>query len=481
MNKGTSGFVYVKLGVVFAVLCIALFGFSRVSVNNAGVEASAFGPSASHTNAPGEDNCTACHTSFPLNSGTGNLSISGLPPNYRPGQQVPVTVTVNDADALVYGSQTTAIDASGQAAGTFTPPPGNPQTMQVIVGLIGGHQRDYIEHTVEGIIPTTQGTKSWTFTWTAPAQRVGKISFYTASNAANGFGNTTDDYIYATSAATLSGSALSNFDNDGKSDVSVWRPSSGIWFSINSSDGNPQAIQWGAPADKIVPGDYDGDGKTDFAVWRPSTGTWFVIKSAGGVAVFNWGTSGDIPVPGDYDGDLKSDFAIFRPSNGFWFINRSSDGGIDVVNWGISTDKIAQGDYDADGRTDIAVYRPSSGQWFVLKSSTSSPAVFSWGLPTDIPVQGDYDSDGKTDVAVYRPSDGTWYVFRSSDGGVNVTQWGVSSDTPVPADYDGDGKTDFAVYRTGTWFVLRSSDSSADVLNWGTIGDVPIPTGYISQ
>ena len=49
----------------------------------------------SHTGAPGEANCTACHTSFPVNSGTGGVTITGLPANYRPGQVVPITVTVS--------------------------------------------------------------------------------------------------------------------------------------------------------------------------------------------------------------------------------------------------------------------------------------------------------------------------------------------------------------------------------------------------
>jgi hypothetical protein len=479
MKNGISA--YVKLGAVCVVLCIGLFGFAGVSVHNTGVKASAFGPSASHTNAPGEDNCTACHASFPLNSGTGSMTISGLPPNYKPGQQIPITVTVSDPNAIVFGSQTTAIDASGLGVGTFTPPLGNPQTMQVLVGLVGGHLRSYLEHTVDGIIPTQPNIKSWTFTWTAPPQRVGKISFFTAANAASGDGSPSDDFIYSRSAATLSGSALSNFDNDTKSDLAVWRPSSGSWYILNSTDQGFQSANWGVSSDVLVPGDYDADGKTDFAVWRPSGGLWLIYQSTGGVALAQFGANGDIPVPGDYDGDLKTDFAVWRPSTGTWFVYRSSDFAVSIAQWGVASDVTAQGDYDADGKTDFAVFRPATGQWCVFKSSDNTPLIAAWGGAGDRPVQGDYDSDGKTDFAVYRPSTGTWYVYRSSDGGVNIAQWGNSSDVPIPADYDGDGKSDIAIFRSGAWFIIRSSDSGVNIINWGTAGDQPVPAGYIAH
>ncbi|MEP6849746.1 MAG: choice-of-anchor V domain-containing protein [Acidobacteriota bacterium] len=481
MNKGTSGFLFAKLGVVAAAICVALFGISSVSHKGSLVEASASGPSSSHTGAPGETTCTECHTTFPLNSGAGSLTITGIPANYKPGQQIPVTVTISDPAAIIFGSQTTAIDATGQQAGTFTVPPGNPPTMQVIGGNVGGHSRDYIEHTVDGVIPTQIGTKSWTFTWTAPARRVGKVGFYTASNAANSDGTTNDDYIYATSTATLSGSALSNFDNDGKSDVAVYRPSTGVWYMLNSTDSGVQVTGWGLAGDKIVPGDYDGDGKTDFAVWRPSNGTWYILKSSGGVGIAQFGSTGDIPVPGDYDGDLKTDFAVWHAATATWYVLRSSDGAVQTFTWGSPSDKPVQADYDGDGKADFAVYRPSNGNWFIWKSATSTSYIANWGLSGDMPVPGDFDSDGKTDLAVYRPSTGVWYSLLSRDNGVGITGWGSQTDVPVPADYDGDGKTDAAVYRNGVWYVLRTSDNMVNIVSWGLNGDLPVPSAYLPQ
>jgi hypothetical protein len=48
-----------------------------------------------------------------------------------------------------------------------------------------------------------------------------------------------------------------------------------------------------------TPGDYDGDGKTDVAIWRPSTGNWSIIRSGNGTNyVVNYGLSTDVPVFG---------------------------------------------------------------------------------------------------------------------------------------------------------------------------------------
>jgi hypothetical protein len=66
----------------------------------------------------------------------------------------------------------------------------------------------------------------------------------------------------------------------GKTDIAVYRPSTGMWFILNSASFTGRIQQWGVLGDIPVAGDYDGDGKTDIAVYRPSTGVWFILNSA---------------------------------------------------------------------------------------------------------------------------------------------------------------------------------------------------------
>jgi hypothetical protein len=44
--------------------------------------------------------------------------------------------------------------------------------------------------------------------------------------------------------------------------------------------------------------DYNGDGKTDMAVYRPGTGEWFILPSSnpGAYEYERWGISTDIPI-----------------------------------------------------------------------------------------------------------------------------------------------------------------------------------------
>ncbi len=280
--------------------------------------------------------------------------------------------------------------------------------------------------------------------------------------------------------APIAKNKTADFDGDGKTDVSVFRPDSGIWYVLNSSNNNFSGAAFGNGEDILAPGDYDGDGKTDLAVFRPVEGVWYFQTKAGFVSSRRFGTSGDIPVPADYNGDGKTDASVFRPSNGTWYIaNSDSLGTFTFVQFGVTGDKPVIGDYDGDGKSDIAVYRPSSGSWYVLRSSDGTFFGAAFGAATDQPAQGDFDGDGKTDFAVFRS--GTWYMLQTTNG-FSAVQFGAEGDLPVVGDYDGDNKTDVAVFRpsNGAWYLLRSSLGFTGI-GFGAANDKPIPNAYLAQ
>lgn len=274
-----------------------------------------------------------------------------------------------------------------------------------------------------------------------------------------------------------------DFDSDGKTDISVFRPSeTGIWY-VNLSSGGidgsvDRALAWGSATDPIVPADYDADGRTDIANFRPSDGQWAIINSSTSTFTMRqWGVATDIPVPGDYDGDARADIAIFRPMDGRWWISRTMDGTL-VTQFGQNGDRPVVGDYDGDGRSDLAVYRPADGIWYMSRS-TAGITGYQWGLSADKVTPADYDGDGKTDIAVYRPSEGRWYI-ANSNGGHSIYIFGAASDIPVPGDYDGDGRADIAIFRPSdsNWWIDRTTTGPI-VIPFGQNGDWPVPAAYI--
>ena len=268
--------------------------------------------------------------------------------------------------------------------------------------------------------------------------------------------------------------ARADFDGDGRTDLSVFRPSEGNWY-LNRSTSGFTVRNWGLSSDLLAPGDFDGDNKTDTAIFRPSTGTWWILRSSdSGFSSTAFGLAGDVPVAGDYDGDNKADLAVFRPSTNVWYVLKST-GGTMITAFGASGDLAVPSDYDGDGKTDIAIYR--AGQWWVARS-TGGVTVTSFGLGTDRAVPADFDGDSKDDIAVYRPSNGTWYILRSTNGAVDFIPFGISTDIPVPGDYDGDGKDDQAVYRNGVWYLNRSTAGFL-ATSFGLSTDIAVPAEYI--
>ncbi|MBS1793890.1 MAG: hypothetical protein JSS81_08545 [Acidobacteria bacterium] len=269
--------------------------------------------------------------------------------------------------------------------------------------------------------------------------------------------------------------SLLDFDDDGRTDLGVFRPSTGDWWLASSRTGAIAATRFGASGDKPVPADYTGDGLVDLAVWRPGSGEWFVLRSEDGTYYsVPFGTAGDVPVANDYDGDGKTDPAVYRPSTATWYMLQSRVG-TTRYQYGQPGDIPVVGDFEGDGKGDVTVFRPSTGQWW-MALSRPGVRIATFGTAGDVPVAGDYTGDGIDDAALFRPATGEWFVLRSEDNASYFSfPFGTAGDVPAPGDYDGDGKTDAAVFRpsTATWYANRTT-AGLGIYYFGTPSDIPL-------
>ncbi len=153
---------------------------------------------AGRTGSPGEFDCTGCHTSFPVNSGPGSISISS--PNltnweYVPGQTYQIDVTVSHPGAPLFGFGFEALRTSNNTNGGTLSITNSAQT-QLKTATVSGSPRTNVVHKENG--GATPNSHTFSFNWTAPATNIGNVMFYTAGNAANNQNDTLGDYIYKT-------------------------------------------------------------------------------------------------------------------------------------------------------------------------------------------------------------------------------------------------------------------------------------------
>lgn len=291
----------------------------------------------------------------------------------------------------------------------------------------------------------------------------------------------------------------SDFDADGRTDMTVYRPSDGNWYTYESANDQVSIIKFGINGDIPVAGAFLNVAvKADNVIYRPSTGVWYIRYTHSQihpVSIYQFGLPGDIPVTGNFIEGGPTDIAVFRPSNGTWYYRTVSsppgtltslggdppvDREVGQIQFGQAGDIPVPGDYTNDEMADFAVYRPSTGVWYILPNmpggATGTPREVQFGLPGDKPVPGDYDGDGLIDPAIYRPSTGHFWVLRSSDNQQHAFHWGIAGDIPVGGDYDGDGMFDFAVFRPsdGNWYIMHSGDQHIRIQHFGVNGDIPV-------
>ena len=252
-----------------------------------------------------------------------------------------------------------------------------------------------------------------------------------------------DPKLIVQGAGIPAGSPISFYVNNIQAEV---QPAGGGWQ-------NTYPFSSGAVTELNVrisyaPADVDADGRTDLTFWRPSNGLWYMLKSgstpaydSGGAGILAWGMASDIPLFAHLDADGKADPMVWRPSTGTWYgllstRSYSAAAGDRLSKpWGLSGDIPLVGDMDADGVSDLLIWQPSTGWWYGALSSqaygTAAGQRFSkaWGTQGDVPLVTDLDADGRIDLLIWRPSTGTWYGALS--GQRFTKQWGVNGDVPL--------------------------------------------------
>jgi hypothetical protein len=162
---------------------------------------------AGYTNSPSEQNCTACHSSFALNSGGGSIAISTTPSmsptGYTPGATYTVAVTVAKTGVNLFGIGAEILTSTNTNAGTIS-----------IINasetkLLNSGARRNVVHQLNG--GTGADSKTFSFQWVAPATP-GAATIYAAGVAANGNGQNSSDYVYTTSLSISSSVGIKEYN-----------------------------------------------------------------------------------------------------------------------------------------------------------------------------------------------------------------------------------------------------------------------------
>lgn len=180
---------YLKGFLVISSILV-LVSLSIYSVSYSG------GPPASHTNAPNENNCTACHTGTLVTSGTNwdNIKLSG---NLHQGGYIPdstytLTLKYKHKGISTFGFELTCLDDKDVKAGALDKV--DSRTSR-ITATVSSKTREYIRHTSLG--NSGNDSISWDFKWTAPSSNIDSVIYYVAVNSANGDNGTKGDMILA--------------------------------------------------------------------------------------------------------------------------------------------------------------------------------------------------------------------------------------------------------------------------------------------
>lgn len=262
-----------------------------------------------YTQAPGESNCSSCHSGGSYGTVTPVIQIfqqgTSTPVTaYSPGVTYDMRVTVNNTSGtpVRYGFQMTTLRVTGnQALAGYS-------NLAAGIQQIPAAGRTYVEHSTPSV------SNQFNFRWTAPASGTGSVRFYASGNCVNNNGGSNGDV--AASASLLLPEMLPlgitgtqvNVSCFGGSNGSInTTPTGGVTpYTFLWNDGNTNEDRTG-----LLPGTYsvtvtDGASATataSFTITQPpvlgiTTSVGNILCYGGTAAVTIGGTGGTPPYTG---------------------------------------------------------------------------------------------------------------------------------------------------------------------------------------
>jgi hypothetical protein len=175
---------------IYSLIAIAILGMAFVLSNPNCPTGYTMAPTSTGTSR----NCTSCHGDYAVNSGGGNITLTGLPSTFTAGVAYPFSIKIahGTADRKVWGYAIKAVDTTtNTVVGTWTSTNANSS----IKGTAGGATYE-LSH-ANAAVTTVANNYTYTgLTWNAPSVAPSKVKFYVSAVAGDNNGNEAMDYVY---------------------------------------------------------------------------------------------------------------------------------------------------------------------------------------------------------------------------------------------------------------------------------------------
>jgi hypothetical protein len=348
-----------------------------------------------YTGSPGDGhNCSQCHGSA-ATTATGWITSTIPSGGYIAGQTYQVTATNNISGSGKYGFEVSPQNVSGTLLGTLAAGSGNK--------LVGSGK--YVTHS-----SSSSSTKTWTFSWTAPAAGTGNVTFYGAF-ARNYSGPTTlSTLVVSEQSGTLPGAAgpITGPANICKNNI--------YNYAVGSITGATSYV-WSVPTGSTIT---SGQGTTSISVNFSASAVSGNVSVYGANGTGN-GTPGNLPVT--VNSVPSQPIAITGP---------------DVTDLA----SVVTSDYITPGATDATSYL-----WELTPANAG--AISGTGLTGTVTWDGSYLGVAQIRVkALNTCGEGAWSEIKSTEV-INTTGITNVSSLPCMKVYPSPGNGSFTVALSG--------------------------------